>query len=143
VDSENRQQTRRCFLNELIAISVAASVPARAAWPQSDRVLAKITISENKELEKVGGFVLVKDTAEGDVLVIRTGEDQFTALSNVCPHKRCLVEVKSATAIQCPCHQSLYKIDGTYVAGPSNKSLRNFTTAVEAGVITVTAGPAA
>jgi Rieske Fe-S protein len=89
-------------------------------------------------MEKVGGFVLVKNTSVGDVLIVRTGDEQYVAMSDVCPHKQCRVEVRTATLIKCPCHGSAYKIDGTYVSGPAHKSLRQFRVAVANGVITVT-----
>jgi cytochrome b6-f complex iron-sulfur subunit len=102
--------------------------------------LASVRISESRELEKVGGFVLVKDTPEGDLLIVRTGAEQYSALSNECPHKQCLVEVKSPVLIQCPCHKSAYRIDGTFVKGPAKTSLRKFPLQVEGDLIVVTKG---
>ncbi len=56
----------------------------------------------------------------------------------VCPHEQCRVEVKSSTLIKCLCHGSAYKIDGTYMSGPSHKSLKQFLLAMKDGTITVT-----
>jgi Rieske Fe-S protein len=99
--------------------------------------LATVKIAEHPELEKEGGFLLVKGTTAGDVLIVRSGDSTYEAMSNDCPHKHCLVEVKSPTLIKCPCHGSAYKIDGTYVSGPSRKDLKKFRVSADAGVITV------
>ncbi len=142
---EDQMKTRRTFLEDLACkvagIGLVAMLPTKTVLPAQDgkpEVVATVKISENKDLEKIGGFVLVKDTPEGDIIVVRSAAEQFSALSNVCPHKQCRVEVKSSTLIQCPCHQSAYKIDGTYISGPANASLRKFEVRAEGDLITVT-----
>ena len=140
---EDQMKTRRTFLEELAcgiaSIGVISAMPDKNGLSQDHKpeVVATVSISQNKDLEKVGGFVLLKDTPEGEILVVRSGDDQYSALSNVCPHKQCHVEVKSSALIQCPCHQSAYKTDGTYISGPANASLRKFQVRVEGDVITV------
>jgi len=144
-ENESRQ-TRRTFfraLTDRIAMfCVAATALGRSGFSRQDKksaALAAVKIADHPELEKTGGFVLVKDTAEGDLLIVKSTEEQYAAMSNVCPHKHCRVEVKSPTLIQCPCHGSRYKPDGTYISGPAKKSLKQFHVAIEGGVITVSA----
>jgi Rieske Fe-S protein len=139
------QPSRRKFFSSftcrLSAFMGAAAMVCRKASSNQDKqnaVLAKAPIANNAALDKVGGFVLVKNTPAGDVLIVRTGDAQYTAMSDICPHKRCRVQVKSATLIKCPCHGSAYKIDGTYISGPSHKNLSQFHVEVADGVITVT-----
>ncbi len=141
---EVKQETRRTFLEDtargVAGIGIVSALLSQSAMASQDAqkaVLASVRISENKDLDKIGGFVLVKDTPEGDLFVIRTGTDQYSALSNVCPHKQCLVEVKSSALIQCPCHHSAYKIDGTYMSGPAKSGLRKFPVRVDGDVIVV------
>jgi len=137
-------QSRRTFLNKLIDrlpifLATVATVHRRG-FPAQDKpnpVLATAKV-DDPALDKVGGFVLSKNTPVGDVLIVRTGDAQYVAMSDICPHKQCRVEVKTATLIKCPCHGSAYKIDGTYVSGPSRKSLQQFRLTVQNGVITVT-----
>ncbi len=138
-------QSRRTFLQNVadrLPLFLAAMLASsRKGLPRQDKqnpVLATVKIADNPALDKLGGFVLVKNTPVGDVLIVRTGDDQYTAMSDICPHKQCRVEVKSETLIKCPCHGSAYKIDGTYVSGPSHKSLQRFRISVADGVITVT-----
>ena len=137
-------QSRRSFLRKLvdrvpIFLTAAAAVYRRgfSAQDKQNAVLTTVKIAD-PALEKVGGFILVKNTPVSDVLIVRTGDTQYAAMSDVCPHKQCRVEVKSASLIKCPCHGSEYKTDGTYVSGPARKSLQQFRVTVDNGVITVT-----
>jgi Rieske Fe-S protein len=128
--------------NRVVIFGFVASTLRRLGFSFQDSpkaVLATVKISDSPDLEKIGGFVLLKDTSVGELLVVRSGDEQFEAMSNVCPHKHCHVEVKSPTVIKCPCHGSTYRIDGTYVSGPAKKSLKKFRITIEAGTITVTA----
>jgi Rieske Fe-S protein len=139
------QQSRRTFLyrlvNRLPVSLVTGAMFYRGAFPSQEKLntmLATVKIADNPALGNIGGYILIKNTSAGDVLIVRTGNEQYAAMSDICPHKQCRVQVKSAALIKCPCHGSAYKIDGTYVSGPSHKSLHQFRIAVEAGVITVT-----
>jgi len=142
---KKQSQSRRTFLHNLAAclpmFLVTFATIYRRGFSFQDRqnvALATIKIADNPALDNVGGFVLVKNTSVGDVLIVRISDAQYAAMSDICPHKQCRVKVRSATLIKCPCHGSTYKIDGSYVSGPSHKSLQQFRVAVAAGVITVT-----
>lgn len=136
---------RRSFLARATAIGAGALV-ANAALPDllsalqdgKSEVLATLKLAEHKELEAVGGWKLIKDTPKGDVLIVRSAEKEITAMSNICPHKECKVKVKNEEMLQCPCHKSAYKLDGTYIHGPSKKSLTKFTLVEKDGIITIT-----
>ena len=136
-------QTRRTFLNNItrrLPMAGVAAVFHRRALPFQDpqaEVITTVKLADSPELGEAGGFVLVKGTSAGDILIVCTGDGQYAAMSNKCPHRQCEVEVKNPTLIQCPCHRSAYKIDGTYVSGPAKRSLKQFRVAVEEGVITV------
>jgi Rieske Fe-S protein len=142
-----QKKTRRAFLGNLVdrfmMFGFVSSGLCKLGFSFQDNksaVLATIKIADNPGLGKVGGFVLIKGTPAGELLIVRSGNEQFDAMSNVCPHKQCHVEVKSPTLIKCPCHGSTYQIDGAYVSGPSKKSLKKFRVTTDGGVISVTAG---
>jgi Rieske Fe-S protein len=131
---------RRSFLCRLIQCAAfgGAGLHNKKLFSQEkkERILATVKISGNQNLEKIGGFVLLEETPVGELLIIRTSETEYTSLSNVCPHKQCHVRVMNPTLIRCPCHHSRYKIDGTYISGPSKASLKKFVTHVEGDIIT-------
>jgi Rieske Fe-S protein len=139
-------KTRRDFITDLAGglatLGVAGSLAKStfASGGNQRNVLATVKIDDHQELKNPGGFILLKKTPAGDLLVTRSGEAEFSALSVVCPHMQCNIKVKSPTLIQCPCHQSGYKIDGSYISGPAKSGLRRFPVAIEAGVITILEG---
>ena len=118
-------------------MGIAGQVLSRAGIAAQGNVLATVKINEHPELEKPGGSVVVKKTAAGDLLVVRSSEGTYAAFSVVCPHLQCNVKVTSPTMIQCPCHKSGYGMDGTYISGPAKTGLRKFPINVEGPVITV------
>jgi nitrite reductase/ring-hydroxylating ferredoxin subunit len=133
---------RRFFLGRIMRYSAAACTAAVlplavvSGQEKKGRLLATVKLADHPNLAKVGGFVLIEDTPAGDLLIIRSSDNEYTSLSPVCPHKQCKVEVMNPVLIQCPCHKSAYKIDGTLIHGPSKASLKKFATRVEGGVIT-------
>ncbi len=135
--------TRRDFIGNLAGGIAALTIPGPASprlgfAAQQGGVLATLRIDDHQELQKPGGFVLVKKTAAGDLLVVRSAETGFSAFSVICPHLQCSVKVTSPTMIQCPCHKSAYGIDGSYISGPAKTGLRKFSVSVESGTLTVT-----
>lgn len=66
----------------------------------------------------VGGGVIV-----GDTVVTQPSAGTFVGLSSVCTHAGCTVASVSGGTINCPCHGSKYKLDGTVSNGPATKSL--------------------
>ena len=59
---------------------------------------------------------------EQKVVLRRRRENEVAAISLVCTHLGCTVNVVE-TGFQCPCHGSQYDIKGTVVGGPAPKSL--------------------
>ena len=132
----NRRAFIRTSLQWVTLSSGALHAKELFSQEKQNRTIATLKISDYPVLEKVGGFVLLEDTPAGELLIIRTTENEFTSLSNVCPHRQCHVRVISPELIRCPCHQSAYRIDGTYIRGPAKASLKKFVTRTEGGIIT-------
>ena len=53
--------------------------------------------------------------------VMRTGPDTFLALSLICTHQGCDAEVVN-NIVDCPCHHSRFRSDGSVINGPDNSS---------------------
>ncbi|MFI6165813.1 ubiquinol-cytochrome c reductase iron-sulfur subunit [Nocardia sp. NPDC051052] len=66
----------------------------------------------------VGGGVIV-----GDTVVTQPSAGTFVGLSSTCTHAGCTVASVSGGTINCPCHGSKYKLDGTVSNGPATKAL--------------------
>jgi cytochrome b6-f complex iron-sulfur subunit len=70
--------------------------------------------------------------------IIRQGAKLF-ALSSVCTHRRCLVDVEPDRSFFCPCHGSIFSPDGDVTHGPARRNLPVLGTSVnENGELLVT-----
>jgi cytochrome b6-f complex iron-sulfur subunit len=64
------------------------------------------------------------------IYVVRTA-DGFYAVSAVCTHLGCITQWKPENdRIECPCHGSKFKSDGTKVEGPAPRPLPHFLIAL-------------
>ena len=100
--------------------------------------MATLTFAMYPKLATVGGGVVVDISGE-PIAVIRTGDTSATALSAVCTHQGCTVEIQSGSApLYCACHGSEFAISGVVVRGPARQSLRVYQATVDANGVTVT-----
>ena len=68
------------------------------------------------------------------VVVTQPTAGQYKAFSSVCTHAGCEVTSVSNGTINCPCHNSQFKIeDGSVKSGPATKPLIGATVKVENG----------
>jgi cytochrome b6-f complex iron-sulfur subunit len=93
-----------------------------------------VKLVENPDLAAVGGHVSITD----DIMLIRMDESKFLAVSTICRHKGCTVELEGDKFV-CPCHGSEYTLQGKVTQGPSKDNLKTFETTFDskAGTITV------
>ena len=95
-----------------------------------------VKLADNPAIAAVGGKVKVTD----DVMLIRMDESKFIAVSTICRHKGCTVELEGDKFV-CPCHGSEYTVQGKVTQGPSKDNLKTFETMFdsEKGIITIKA----
>jgi menaquinol-cytochrome c reductase iron-sulfur subunit len=75
--------------------------------------------------ERIDAWNRFPNVAVGAVYLRRVGADKVEALNVTCPHAGCPVEFKpSGKHFLCPCHDSLFNLDGTLVAGARSPSPR-------------------
>ncbi len=93
-----------------------------------------VKISENPALTSVGGSVSVTD----ELMLIRMDESTFFAVSLICRHKGCTVELEGDKFV-CPCHGSEYTLKGKVTQGPAKDNLKTFETMFDSsgGVVTI------
>jgi len=89
---------------------------------------------ENSALNTTGGFLIF-----GNIIVINTGNNTFVALSKVCTHNGCNVTYNSSNNnLPCPCHGSLFSIDGSVLNGPASTPLKKYTVTKNGNILTIT-----
>jgi Rieske Fe-S protein len=95
-----------------------------------------LTIDATSPLAAVGSAALVQ-SASGTVLVSRTAQDTFTAVTAVCTHEGCTVNGIAGQIYVCPCHGSQFSTTGGVVKGPATSPLRQFNASFVGNVLTV------
>lgn len=87
-------------------------------------------------LGTTGGFVY-----EDNIIIIRTGETSYTALSSVCTHQACQVSYnKASNELPCPCHGSRFSINGAVLNGPAQTSLKKYPVRLEDNMLIINNG---
>ena len=121
--------SRRDFLNDVAA--GALGVAGLGAMVVTYRFLSPNALFEpsttfragNPDLYPVNSVTFNQDQ---QVYIVRIQEG-FYAVSAVCTHLGCITQWKpDANLIECPCHGSKFKSDGTVVEGPAPRSLPHF-----------------
>ena len=137
-------ETRRNFLVQAAAVvigSFVACVPLVAGMrmffgplfrrkeAQADEAIRVTTLDAMPEIGKVYRFKVIAERSDawskyppgpiGAVYLRRlNGTDPPVAFTATCPHLGCAVDYKAdRNMFQCPCHNSLWQVDGTLIAG--------------------------
>ena len=121
----------------LCGVSGCATITGKGNTPeiQSGAYLVedgkvRITLPQVKELANVGGSAKILDSKLPEpIIIVRTGGNQFAAVSIKCPHRGVEVEY-DANSQQFRCASighSLFDIKGTYIKGPAKKSLTRYS----------------
>jgi cytochrome b6-f complex iron-sulfur subunit len=122
--------TRRDFLNEVaggaLGIAALGSVVITIKY-LSPNVLFEPPTSFRVGMPDDYPMNSVTYFADQKVYLIRT-DAGFFAMSAVCTHLGCITQWHpEANLIECPCHGSRYKRDGTVVHGPAPRALPHFS----------------
>jgi Rieske Fe-S protein len=86
-----------------------------------------LTIDANSPLAAVGSAALVQ-ASNNSLLVARTAQDTFTAVTAICTHQACTITGYNNQVYTCPCHGSQFNTSGRVVRGPATSALRTFQT---------------
>jgi len=84
-------------------------------------------------LKTVGGFAY-----KGDIIIVRSSESAYIALSKICTHQGCTVAFNSSNNdLVCPCHGSKFSISGTVTNGPAATNLKQYSVKVTGNTLTI------
>ena len=114
--------------------SAAPSLPTVNAAASGTSV--SVTVDASSPLASVGSAALVQ-SAIGNVLVSRSSQEAFVALTAICTHEQCTVTGFQNSRYVCPCHGSQYSTAGAVLQGPATRSLQPFGTTFANGVLTI------
>ncbi len=135
---------RREFITWAGVSALATSLPVALAAcnpgegePTAETAAGPIPVGSVQELEAQGSLVIEEPEK---IIVVRDPTDatQVLALTANCNHRNCTVEWQADDqTFVCPCHQSIFALDGTKQAGPATESLRSLTATIDGGQILV------
>lgn len=86
-----------------------------------------LTIDAGSPLVAVGSAAQVQH-AGGTLLVARTAQNEFSALTAVCTHQQCTISGYANQIYTCPCHGSQFNTNGQVTRGPAAAALRKYAT---------------
>ncbi|MCA1759382.1 MAG: Rieske (2Fe-2S) protein [Bacteroidales bacterium] len=97
-------------------------------------VKVDLTHNDYAALSDVGGFAYT-----GNIIVIRSGENSYIALSKICTHQGCTVTYNHGNSqLPCDCHGSVFSTTGSVVNGPANTNLKTYSVKKEGNILTIT-----
>jgi cytochrome b6-f complex iron-sulfur subunit len=127
--------SRRDFLNEVtvgaLGIAGLGSVVVTYQYFSPNVLFEPSTTfrAGNPDLFPLHSVTFLQDQ---QVYIVRMPEG-FYAVSAVCTHLGCITQWKpDADQIQCPCHGSKFRTDGTKVEGPAPRPLPHFAISLTA-----------
>jgi Rieske Fe-S protein len=113
-----------------------ASLVARPVTPVDGQI--ELALVHYPELSEPGGSLTVLPDGQAEpVYVLAQPDGAFAALSPICTHLGCTVEIAGERLV-CPCHGSTYDRMGAVLQGPAERPLARYRTRLSAdGVLTI------
>jgi Rieske Fe-S protein len=136
---------RRKFLNTLLGIGGIGGVlsvfypvfsyliPPKSSEPKVNSVKAGMNTGFPDNSSKIIKF------GRQPVILVKTEDGQYKALSATCTHLGCIVQYKQDTKqIWCACHNGIYDLNGRNISGPPPKPLEEYDVKVVKDEIIIT-----
>ena len=117
----------------LVGCSDNATGPTQAVAQGGGFVIKSATQVESLENGQALSFNFPEDVAG---LLFRTSSGELGAVNAVCTHAGCIVQWNAqspAQAFGCPCHGSVFTLDGKVVRGPAEKPLARYAVQLQNG----------
>lgn len=97
------------------------------------KITVDLTDSAYANLKTVGGYAY-----KGDIIIIRSTDTVYLALSKLCTHSNCTVTYNSSSKdIPCPCHGSKFTTTGAVVNGPATSPLKSYSVKLDGNTLTI------
>jgi Rieske Fe-S protein len=86
----------------------------------------RLALSQYPELARPEGAIKILPAGQEDpIFVLASANGEYIALSTICTHRGCTVDVQGARLV-CPCHGSTYDRAGAVLKGPAQRALARF-----------------
>jgi Rieske Fe-S protein len=88
----------------------------------------RLSLASYPDLGKADGAIKILPNGRSEPILVLTGTPEFTAVSPICTHRGCTVDVQGPRLV-CPCHRSTYDRLGKVLKGPAERSLSTYRVA--------------
>lgn len=99
----------------------------------------RVAISEFADLAQPNGAIKLQPAGHPDPIYVLSGAAGFAALSPICTHRGCTVDVSGARLV-CPCHGSTYDREGRVLKGPAERALTRYPVARDGDALIIDLG---
>ena len=136
---------RRKFLNTLLGIGGIGGImsiiypvfeyliPPKSNEPKVNAVKAGMDADFPSNSSKIIKF------GRQPVILVKTADNNYKALSASCTHLDCIVQYKTDTKqIWCACHNGIYDLNGRNISGPPPRPLEEYEVKVVKNEIVIT-----
>lgn len=97
----------------------------------------RLSIADFPELAKPNGVIKIQPALlDQPIYVLANGDGQYAALSPICTHRGCTVDVQGARLV-CPCHGSTYSRAGEVLRGPARRRLTPYRVERQGQMLTI------
>jgi Rieske Fe-S protein len=116
-------------------LSACASLVTHPVTPVAGQL--RLALGAYPQLAVPDGSLLVMPAGtDVPVYVLALGGRTFAALSPICTHRGCTVQIR-ATRLVCPCHGSTYDREGRVVRGPAQRALTRYPAVVQGDALII------
>jgi menaquinol-cytochrome c reductase iron-sulfur subunit len=153
---EPRTVGRREFLKRATVI-LTVPIAVALGWPLVASLIGPIYRKGKPYFSRVPGFgsapvgqpvrlhlpysqkdMYLRESVVEDVWVIKHSPTSATVFSPICPHLGCRFDWDpERREFVCPCHQSVFSLDGAVVGGPAPRALDPLPHRIEGGTLWV------
>lgn len=131
-----RRATGALAATPLAALLAGCAALAARVVPVSEGKL-HLALTHYPELETIGGALKLAPAGfETPVYVLTLARGQHAALSPICTHLGCTVEIQGSRIV-CPCHGSTYDREGRVLQGPAERALTRYPATLSDGVLVI------
>jgi cytochrome b6-f complex iron-sulfur subunit len=82
-----------------------------------------LTSSSYSVLKDDGSYVY-----DNNIIIANVGGSNYVALSQICTHAGCKVSFDGSSTFPCPCHGSVFDLNGNVIHGPAVLPLKKYNT---------------
>jgi Rieske Fe-S protein len=111
------------------ALPGCASLVATPVTPVAGQI--RLALRNFPQLTRPGGYVKLAPRGAPTPLYVLAVDHGYAALSPVCTHLGCLVDIQGAVLV-CPCHDSAFDREGQVLRGPAQRPLRRLAATLTA-----------